>query len=96
MVSRTSNRDETSPVILIAIAVLGLIAGYFYYSSVLKSGIVEVPPSNIQTSDNLSKFKDLKLDFSPFDQLKFKSLTIFGESPVQPGSTGRADPFAPF
>jgi len=92
----TPTRNSTSPVILIAIAVLGLIAGYFYYSQALHEQILPVSPINISATDELVKFKNLKLDFSALDNLVFKTLRIFGESPVQPGSTGRADPFAPY
>ena len=81
---------------LIAIAVLGLIAGFFYYSRALQDQIFLVSPINISADDRLVKFKDLKLNFSVLDNLTFKTLRIFGESPVQPGSTGRIDPFAPF
>ena len=82
--------------ILIAIVALGLIVGYFYYARALQDQTVEIAPMNISPEDNLVKFKDLTFDFGPFDDLKFKSLKIFGESPVLPGATGRVDIFAPF
>ena len=89
-------KNSTSPVIIIAIAALGFIAGYFYYSQTLSDQALPIYPIIIPADDNLIKFKDLKLDFSALDNLTFKNLRIFGESPVQPGATGRGDIFAPF
>ncbi|MBI2669727.1 MAG: hypothetical protein HYX20_01070 [Candidatus Yanofskybacteria bacterium] len=89
-------RNTTSLLILVAIALFGLIVGYFYYSQALQDQVIPISPIDISADDGLAKFKDLKLDFSVLDGLAFKALRIFGESPVQPGSTGRADPFAPF
>lgn len=91
-----STKNSTSSVILIAIALLGFIVGYFYYSQVLQDQALPISPIDIAVDDGLAKFKDLKLDFSAMDNLTFRSLRIFGESPVQPGSSGRTDPFAPF
>lgn len=88
-------KNTASPIILFAIIALGFFAGYFYYSQTSTEPMPQaLPAANI--ADNLSKFKDLKLDFSGLDNLTFKALKIFGESPVQPGSTGRIDIFAPF
>lgn len=89
-------KTNPSKVIPAAIVVIGIIAGYFFYTSFIKEEFVEIPlPAAIQDG-TLSKFKDLSLDFSAFDDSRFKSLRIFGESPVQPGQTGRTDIFAPF
>ena len=79
----------------IAIIVLGIIAGYLFFSMTIQGGEMGIPPP-VTTDDTLSKFKDISLDFSIFDDARFKSLKIFGESPVQPGLTGRADIFAPY
>ena len=74
---------------------LGIIAGYLFFSMTIQ-GSKEGIPLPVIADDTLSKFKDLSLDFSIFDDARFKSLKIFGESPVQPGPTGRLDIFAPF
>lgn len=92
----TQAKSKQSPAILIAIAIAGLLGGYFYYSQVLKESIPPVRLPAISAGDTLAKFKDLKFDFSIFDDARFKSLKIFGESPVQPGASGRTDLFAPF
>ncbi|HEY4506558.1 MAG TPA: hypothetical protein VJH71_00070 [Candidatus Paceibacterota bacterium] len=91
-----SNKSTTSPVILFAIIALGFIVGYFYYSQFSSQNILESAPLAIPEDDNLTKFNSLTLDFGPFDNLNFKSLRVFGESPVQAGVSGRPDIFAPF
>ena len=90
-----TSKENPSKVIPIAIIVLGVIAGYLFFSLIIQGTEVEIPLP-VTTDDTLSKFKDLSLDFSIFDDARFKSLKIFGESPVQPGATGRVDIFAPF
>jgi hypothetical protein len=90
------NRENPSKVIPIAIIILGILAGYLFYSLTIKGTEVGIPPPAVSQDDTLSKFKDINLNFSVFDDFRFKSLKIFGESPVQPGPTGRVDIFAPF
>ncbi len=90
-----TSKENPSKVIPIAIIVLGVIAGYLFFSLTIQGSEVGIQPP-VTTDDTLSKFKNLGLDFSIFDDARFKSLKIFGESPVQPGPTGRADIFAPF
>ena len=43
--------------------------------------------------DDLSELASLSLDLSLFDGAG--SLRIYGEYPVDPGTTGRRNPFAP-
>ncbi len=90
-----TSKENQSKMIPIAIMVLGVIAGYFFFSLTIQGSEVEIPPP-VLADDTLSKFKDLGLDFSIFDDTRFKSLKTFGESPVQPGPTGRVDIFAPY
>ncbi len=90
-----TSKENPSKVIPIAIMALGIIAGYLFFSMTIQGSEEEIPLPVI-ADDTLSKFKGLSLDFSIFDDARFKSLKIFGESPVQPGPTGRLDIFAPF
>lgn len=90
------NKNTTSAVILLLIVAFGFIAGYFFYSQNPQDKTANIPPSRVALDDSLVKFRTLKLNFSAFDDLTFKTLRIFGESPVLPGTTGRADIFAPF
>ncbi|MEX1064190.1 MAG: hypothetical protein WED06_02600 [Candidatus Paceibacterota bacterium] len=88
--------NTTSPIIMIAIVVLGLIVGVFYYIQVLRDSVVDVLPPNIPPNDKLVQFNTLQLDFSIFDNERFQSLKIFGESPVRPDTTGKSNLFSAF
>jgi len=77
------------------IVVLGFAAGYFYYSQWAVPAKVPVEPPPVSDKDDLKKFENLKIDFSILDNKKYQSLEIFGESPVNPGITGKKDLFAP-
>jgi len=90
-----TSKENPSKVIPIAIIVIGIVAGYLFFSMTIQGSEVGISPP-VTADDTLSKFKDLNLDFSIFDDARFKSLKTFGESPVQPGPTGRLDIFAPF
>ena len=50
----------------------------------------------IAAKDDLAMFENLTIDFSILDDTRFRSLRVFGESPVRPGVTGKRDIFAPF
>ena len=77
------------------IIVFGFAAGYFYYSQWAVPARVPIEPPPIAGRDDLMTFKNLKIDFSILDNNKYKALEIFGESPVNPGVTGKKDIFAP-
>ncbi len=93
MAPQQSNNQST--LIVILIVVLGFAVGYFYYSqwSVPARTLIEPPP--VAGKDNLRLFENLKIDFSILDNKKYKALEVFGESPVNPGVTGKKDIFAP-
>lgn len=76
---------------------LGIVGGYLYYSQILKGQSQPGQAITVPAQDSLSKFKETKsFNFSIFEDDKFKSLRTLGQSPVEPGSTGRNDPFLPF
>jgi hypothetical protein len=88
-------KKSQSSVVLAAIVIAGIVGGYLYYSQVLQQlSPPQVP--QISASDTLAKFKEIKFDFSIFNDAQFKALRTIGESPVQPGVTGKDDLFAPF
>ena len=89
-------QNQTSPVILLSLVVLGLILGGFYYFQNLRDQVLEIPRPNIPAEDKLTQFNSLMLDFSIFDNERFQSLKIFGETPVRPSNIGRDNPFAPY
>lgn len=90
MPQKTSN--QTEKIVIFLIIMVGLVGGYFYYSSVAgEAGIIPVPT----LSRDLREFKNISFDFSIFDKISFKELKIFGEHPLEPGTEGRTDLFAP-
>ncbi len=93
MAPRQSNNQ--SLLIISLIIVLGFALGYFYYSGWAVPARVPIEPSPVSEKDNLKMFEHLKIDFSILDNRKYKALEVFGESPVNPGITGKKDLFAP-
>jgi len=87
--------NNQSVLIVALIIVLGFAAGYFYYSQWAVPARVPVEPPPVAGKDDLKKFENLKIDFSILDNNKYRALEIFGESPVNPGVTGKKDIFAP-
>ncbi len=89
-----SNNQTT--LITALIIILGFAVGYFYYSQWAVPARIPIESPPIAGKDDIRKFKDLKIDFSILDNKKYKILETFGESPVNPGTTGKKDIFAPF
>ena len=87
--------NNQSILIVALIIVLGFAVGYFYYSQWAIPAMVPVEPPPVAGKDDLKKFENLKIDFSILDNKKYKALEVFGESPVNPGITGKKDLFAP-
>lgn len=69
--------------------------GYIAYSQWIKPAETLIPAPIISNQDNLTAFKNLKIDFKVLDDSAYKGLIISGESPVNPGITGKKDIFAP-
>ena len=87
--------NNQSLLIISLIIVLGFALGYFYYSGWAVPARVPVEPPPVTGKNDLKSFENLKIDFSILDNQKYKALEIFGESPVNPGTTGKKDLFAP-
>lgn len=88
-------QNNQTTLIIALIIVLGFAVGYFYYSQWVVPARVLVEPPPIAGRDDLKTFENLKIDFSILDNKRYKALEIFGESPVNPGATGKKDIFAP-
>ena len=88
-------QNNQTTLIIALIIVLGFAVGYFYYSQWVVPDRVLVEPPPIAGRDDLKTFENLKIDFSILDNKRYKALEIFGESPVNPGITGKKDIFAP-
>ena len=90
-------KSGTSIFVQIAIVLLGIVGGYIYYSQVIAPSKIPITLPDIPGNDSLSKFKDLKtFNFIIFNDATFRSLKTLGDIPVEPGTTGRTDLFAPF
>ena len=86
---------SSSKLYVALIILVGLVGGYVIYSQWLQPAEIPIPAAPITSQDNLSVFKDLKIDFQALDNSAYKSLVTSGESPVNPGVTGKKDIFAP-
>ena len=86
----------TNKSVMLLILVLAFAIGYLYYSQSIQPNQLPIAPPPISAENDLAKFKDLTINFSILDDVKFKSLRVFGESPVKPGATGKRDIFGPF
>jgi len=87
---------QTNNSIMLLILVVAFAVGYLYYSQSIQPAQLPINPPPIVAGDDLAIFKDLTIDFSILDDSRFKSLKVFGESPVKPGAAGKRDIFAPF
>lgn len=83
-------RPRQNKLLLYFIILLGLVGGYIFYSSSVP-GSIEAPKSS-----DLDRLKNAKIDFAILNNEKYRSLKIFGEMPVNPGSTGKPDLFSGF
>lgn len=90
------NPQTTNNSIMLLILVVAFAIGYLYYSQSIVPAQLPIEPAPLSARDDLVMFKDLTIDFSILDDSRFKSLRVFGESPVRPGVTGKRDIFAPF
>ncbi len=77
------------------IVLVGFVGGYMLYIQVIKPGESVIAPAPISAHDDLKTFQNLKIDFSVLDSAEYKGLITSGESPVNPGITGKKDIFAP-
>ncbi len=92
-----TKKANRSLVIQVAIILLGLVLGYSYYTQFEKDNKAPIIVTDIHPEDNLGKFKNLSsFDLSIFGEPAFRTLKIIGEYPIQPGTTGRTDIFAPY
>lgn len=84
-------QQQQNKLILYLVIALGLVGGYFYYSQALAEPVIAPMP---QASGNLDQFRNLRIDFGLLQKAEYKALRAYGESPVSPGISGKADPFA--
>jgi len=91
-----SEANTTNNSMMLLILVIAFAIGYLYYSQSIQPAQLPIDPIPLSARDDLVIFKDITIDLSILDDTRFKSLRVFGESPVKPGVTGKRDIFAPF
>ena len=90
-----SSYSQPSRLYVLLIVLIGLVGGYVAYSQWISPMQAVIPPPPVSNQDSLTAFKDLRIDFSVLNNALSKELIISGESPVNPGATGKQDLFAP-
>lgn len=88
-----------SKLIITLIIVVGLAGGYLYYSQIIYPGLPPAAPLPISAEDKtFDQLKNISLDSltTVINNAAYTTLSSFGESPVNPGATGKKDLFAPF
>lgn len=74
---------------------MGLVFGYLSYSE-MDELMVDVGTEIVASKEELESLKNFSIDFSILSNETYRALEIFGENPVDPGTTGeRVNPFTP-
>lgn len=89
------NSQSSSKLYISLIIVIGLVGGYIAYSQFVQSLEKAVPPPTITSKDSTTTLKNITVNFKVLDDPAYKALITSGESPVNPGTTGKKDLFAP-
>ncbi len=88
-----TNKTDTEKLFIILILFLGLVIAYL----LAVNTNVSTSSQPVAVAREISpELRSANLDFSILDNILFKQLKVFGIIPVNPGQTGRANPFAPF
>lgn len=88
-----AKKPDSEKLFIILILFAGLAISFL-----LASGVKVAPVSQpvVARGEISSEFRSLNLDLSVLDNILLKQLKVFGIIPVNPGQTGRDNPFAPF
>jgi len=86
--------QSNNNLVLMILIFAGIVGGYLYHTNISSELFIN-PPLNGKTGD-LDDFKDISLTLSDKEITRIDSLRVFGESPVNPGLTGKRNIFAPF
>lgn len=77
----------------ILIIIVGIVGGYLYYTQFSSEPVII--ESDVIVRSDLEEFKNIKLDFEILNLEAIQNLRQIGESPVDPGLTGKRNIFAP-
>lgn len=89
----SSSQSSSNKLYIALIIILGLAGGYLLYSQFIQPMETAVPAPAI--SKDSSTAKNINVNFKVLDDSAYKALITSGESPVNPGATGKKDLFAP-
>ncbi len=92
-ITPSKRQDRMTTLLLVLV---GIVAGYLYYSQVSSNSVTLYPPLRADANDSLSQFKNINLNYQIFDSAQIKTLRTFGANPVLPGQTGKTDIFGGF
>lgn len=87
-----ANKIDSEKLFIALILFAGLAMAYLLGSSIDTSTVVQ-PTVVREVSPELAS---VNLDLTVLDNILFKQLKVFGVIPVNPGQTGRENPFLPF
>ncbi len=88
-------QQTTNKLIAGLIVLLGLAAGYLYNIYLVDSFSLVSPASSQKVNPEKLQKMIGEINWKITDNDQFKSLEIYGESPVDKGVTGKKDIFAP-
>ena len=88
----SANKTDSEKLFITLILFAGLALAYLLGSGVDTSDVSQ-PMAIREISPELAS---VNLDLSILDNILFKQLKVFGTIPVNPGQTGRENPFLPF
>ncbi|MFH1171711.1 MAG: hypothetical protein V1778_04190 [bacterium] len=89
--------------LLVGFLAVFVAGGLYYLFGMNNAGIISSgqDPTMQRLQSNLRDLQAVQQSLLPslqklFDDTRFQELKQYGDIPVQPGKTGRANPFAPF
>lgn len=89
-----SKKSDSERLFIILILFSGLAISFLIAFNTAAPSVEQLPTAI--RGEISPELRTINLDFSIFDDILFKQLKVFGVIPVEPGQTGRENPFAPF
>lgn len=102
MVVQPRKQHTSSASLLVGFIIfLGIALGYvLYVTELIQLPVAEIEPAPVNADDSLTRFRTVTKSQATLDRIlesdTYRTLEIFGESPVNPGTPGRTNIFAPF
>lgn len=94
MPTASPNKTDSEKLFIILILFVGFAVSFLIASNAGTPSASQQPM--VVRGEIPAELRAINLDFSVLDNILFKQLKVFGVIPVNPGQTGRDNPFAPF